>query len=132
MNSIRDVIIGYHTLVYSDDADATRAFFRDVLEWLSLDAGHGWLIFKSPPTEMGVHPTDPSGGHGAATVPHHQLSLMCDDIDATVAELKDKGVSFVGDVRDEGFGLVAYMDVPGAGTMQVYQPRHPKAIDLPG
>lgn len=130
MNSICAVIIGYHTLVYSDDADATRAFFRDILEWPSLDAGDGWLIFKTPPTEMGVHPTDPSGGHGAAQVPRHQLSIMCDDIDATVAELRAKGASFEGDVSDEGFGLVADLEVPGAGTMQLYQPRHPTAFDL--
>ena len=132
MNSIRDMIIGYHTLVYSNDAVATRAFFRDVLGWPSLDAGEGWLIFKTPPTEMGVHPTDPSGQHGAASVPHHQLSIMCDDIDSTVAELRDRGATFDGDVSDEGFGVVANLEVPGAGAIQLYQPRHPKAFELLG
>ena len=126
------MIIGYHTLVYSDDADATRSFFRDVLEWPFLDAGDGWLIFKTPPAEMGVHPTDPSGAHGPSQVPRHQLSIMCDDIVATVAELRARGVAMDGDVRDEGFGLVADLEVPGAGSMQLYQPRHPQAFGLHG
>ena len=123
------MITGLHTLIYSTDADATRAFLRDVLGWPNVDAGDGWLIFKTPPAEMGVHPT----GFGVADsdLPLHQLSLMCEEIGATVDDLRSKGVTIVRDVEDEGFGLVALIEVPGAGTMQVYEPRHDVAHSLP-
>ena len=96
------MITGFHTIIFSDDAEATRAFFRDVLGWPSVDAGGGWLIFKTPPAEMGVHPTVSEGGERWATIPHAQLSVMCDDLAATVADLKAKGVEVADDVRDEG------------------------------
>lgn len=122
------MINGFHSLVWSDDAEATRAFFRDVLDWPSVDSGGGWLIFKTPPSELGIHPT---GTHGEGPeVPRHELSLMCDDVVETLAELAAKGVEQVGEVEDQGFGLVASIRVPGAGTMQLYQPRHPTAYDL--
>lgn len=124
------MIGGLHTIVYSDDADATRAFFRDVLGWPALDAGHGWLIFKTAPAELGVHPTTGEGGERWATVPHHQLSLMCDDIEATLAAFRDKGVRADAEIEDQGFGLVSHIEVPGAGTMMVYEPRHPLAHEL--
>ena len=119
------MITAVHTLLYADDADAARAFFRDVFGWPHVDAGGGWLIFRTGASELGVHPTQ-----GTSTGPHHQVSLMCDDIQATVAELRDKGVEFTQDVRDDGFGLTAMFDVPGAGEMQLYEPRHPTAFDL--
>ena len=106
-----------HVTVFSRDADATRAFFRDVLELDSVDAGGGWLIFALPPAELGVHPTDGP--------PKHELYLMCDDVDATVAELDAKGVGLSRPVSDEGFGRVAYLDVPGIGELGLYEPRHP-------
>ncbi|MGI9053257.1 MAG: VOC family protein [Ilumatobacteraceae bacterium] len=118
------MITAVHTLVYADDADEARAFFRDVLQWSGIDAGGGWLIFKTGPSEMGVHPTDHGGGQ------HHQISLMCDDIEATVADLRERGVEFSQDVRDDGFGLTAMFVVPGGGEMMLYQPRHPSAYDL--
>lgn len=118
------MIRAVHTLVYADDAERARAFFRDVLQWPAVDAGHGWLIFRSGPSELGVHPSDPSTGQ------HHEISLMCDDIEATVAELSQRGVVFTRDVRDDGFGLTAMFEVPGAGEMMLYEPRHPSAYDL--
>jgi catechol 2,3-dioxygenase-like lactoylglutathione lyase family enzyme len=125
------MITGVHTLVYADDADAARAFFRDVLGWPFLDAHEGWLIFKTGPSELGVHPT--GGEHEGetwATPQHHALSLMCDDIVQTVADLEAKGAEFTREVRDDGFGLTTSMKVPGAGEIMLYQPRHPTAFDL--
>ena len=118
------MITAVHTLVYADDADRARAFFRDVLDWPYVDAGHGWLIFRTGPSELGVHPT------GGDLGPHHEISLMCDDIEATVAALRDKGVDITRDVRDDGFGLTAMLAVPGAGEMMLYEPRHPSAYDM--
>lgn len=123
------MINGFHTLIYSDDAEATRAFFRDVLEWPHVDDGGGWLIFKTAPSELGVHPTAGPDGEVYGTAPRHTCSLMCDDIEATVSELRAKEV-VVGEVVDEGFGLVALIEVPGAGQMQLYQPRHSLAYEL--
>jgi catechol 2,3-dioxygenase-like lactoylglutathione lyase family enzyme len=125
------VITGFHTLVYADDADAARAFFRDVLEWPRVDSGGGWLIFKTPPSEMGVHPTSNEPGAPAwSTAEHHEISLMCDDVRATVAELKAKGVDFTSEVADRGFGLVATFRVPGAGEMTLFQAAYPPAHQL--
>jgi catechol 2,3-dioxygenase-like lactoylglutathione lyase family enzyme len=126
------VITGFHTILYSTDADATRAFLRDVLGWPSLDAHDGWLIFKAPPGEVGVHPTSADPGEPWASVPFHQASLMCDDIHATIAELRERGVEVDGDVKDQGFGLVTSLQVPGAGWLMLYQPRHPLAYELDG
>lgn len=124
------MINGFHTIIYSDDAEATRAFFRDVLEWPYLDAHGGWLIFKTPPAELGVHPTAGPDGEPWGTTPTHQSSLMCDDIEATVADLRAKGVTVDDEVRDEGFGLTTMFEVPGAGSMMLYQPRHDLAYEL--
>lgn len=122
------MITAVHTLVYADDAEAARDFFRDVLGWDHVDAGGAWLIFRTGPSEMGVHPTsDDRGGEPWSTQPHHEISLVCDDIEATVAELKAKGAEFTRDVRDEGYGLTTALRIPGAGEMMVYQPQHPVA-----
>jgi catechol 2,3-dioxygenase-like lactoylglutathione lyase family enzyme len=118
------VITAVHTIVYATDADHARAFFRDVLGWPNVDAHGGWLIFKTGPSELGVHPV----GEGR---PHHEISLMCDDITATMAELRDRGVEFTTDVHDAGFGRTATFIVPGAGAMLLYEPRHPTAYDMP-
>src|SRR5580692_6891499 len=105
------MITAVHTLVYADDPDAARRFFRDVLEWPYVDAHGGWLIFKTGPSELGVHPA--GGGQerepGSAPV-HHEITLMCDDISLTVPELKAKGAKFVGEIREERFGLVATLE----------------------
>lgn len=116
------MITAVHALAYAEDPDATRAFFRDVLGWPFVDAHDGWLIFRTGPSELGVHPS----GDGPV---HHEISLMCDDVVQTVAELEEKGVEFEGGIQDRGFGRSIAMRVPGAGTMLLYQPRHPTAYD---
>ena len=117
------VITGVHTLVYADDPQAARVFFRDVLGWGHVDAHDGWLIFGTGPSELGVHPTD--GG-----APHHEISLVCDDIEATVQDLTAKGAQFEGAIESRGFGRTIGLVVPGAGPVLLYEPRHPTAFDL--
>jgi predicted enzyme related to lactoylglutathione lyase len=125
------MINAMHALVYAADADAARAFFRDVIGWDHVEAHGGWLIFKTGPSELGVHPTsDDIGGATWSTSQHHEISLMCDDIGETVAELAARGAEFTGDVTDRGFGLTAMLKVPGAGKMMLYQPTHPAAYGL--
>jgi len=125
------MITAVHTLVYADDADAARAFFRDVLEWPSVDAHGGWLIFRTGPSELGVHPTRTEhGGQVYETSLHHEISLLCEDIEGTVAALTAKGAEFTGPIADQGFGRTATLKVPGAGEMLLYEPRHPLAHDL--
>jgi catechol 2,3-dioxygenase-like lactoylglutathione lyase family enzyme len=114
------VIAGAHTLIYAENADAARAFLRDVLGFSGVDAGDGWLIFELPPGELGVHP-GPGGGH---EVGHHELSFMCHDIEGTVAELKERGVEFTAPVTDEGYGRITRFRIPGAGEIGLYEPRH--------
>lgn len=121
-------------MIYSDDAPATRAFLRDVLGWPyveHVESEPGWLIFHAGPCEVGVHPT--SGVWEGQTYSHprrHSISLMCDDIHATVAELRGRGAEFRGEVEDEGFGLTILMAVPGADDILLYQPLHPVAYSL--
>ena len=125
------MITAVHTLMYADDAPAARAFFRDVLGWPYVEEHGGWLIFGTGPSELGVHPTSQDGGPNPdwSTDQHHEISLMCDDIETTMAELRAKGAQFTRDVRDDGFGLTTSLQVPGAGEMMVYQPRHRTAYD---
>lgn len=125
------MITAVHTIVYADDVDAARAFFRDVLGWPNVDAHGGWLIFKTGPSELGVHPTsgDEPGGQWSTPL-HHEISLMCDDIEATVADLTVKGAEFSRPIRDDRFGRTTSLVVPGAGEMLLYEPSHPKAHDL--
>ena len=111
------MINGLHAVVFSQDADATRAFLRDVLGLPHVDAGDGWLIFAVPPAEIAAHPAETAG--------RNDLYLMCDDVDATVAELKKKGVEFTRPVSDEGFGLMTAIRLPGGGELGLYEPRHP-------
>jgi predicted enzyme related to lactoylglutathione lyase len=114
------VINGVHALIYTKDAEALRAFLGDVLGFSSVDAGGGWLIFALPPAELAAHPAEGDG--------RHELYLMCDDIEATTAELKDKGVELTGPVTDEGFGLVTAIRLPGGGELGLYEPRHPTPL----
>jgi predicted enzyme related to lactoylglutathione lyase len=125
------MITGTHAIIYAEDADKARAFFRDVLEWPYADAHDGWLIFKLPPAELGIHPSGAQGDPGTG-VPsgHHELYLLCEDIAATVADLTAKGVEFTAPVRDLGWGLLARLRVPGAGEIGIYQPKHSTAYDL--
>ena len=96
-----------------------RAVLRDVLGWRNVDAGDGWLIFALPPAELGVHPGEE---------PHHEISLMCDDLDVTVVELRDRGIGFRDDRREAGFGTTITMLLPGDVPVLLYQPRHPTVI----
>jgi catechol 2,3-dioxygenase-like lactoylglutathione lyase family enzyme len=111
------VVSGVHAIIFTRDAEADRAFFRDVLDLPSVDAGDGWLIFALPPAELAAHPTD-----GDA---HHELYLMCEDVHATVEELGGKGVEFTKDISDEGFGLMTALRLPGGSELALYEPRHP-------
>jgi predicted enzyme related to lactoylglutathione lyase len=118
------MIQGIHAIQFAEDAAAARAFFRDVLGWQHVDAEGGWLIFKLPPAELGIHPTDgepPSG--------RFELYLMCDDVERTVDELRAKGVEFTSPVTEAGFGRLTSMRVPGAGEIGLYQPSHGLAIE---
>jgi predicted enzyme related to lactoylglutathione lyase len=128
------MITSIHTLLYSDDPAATRAFLRDVIGWSFVeDAGTepGWLIFRTGPSEMGVHPTYSVWEGKTYEQPrHHAVSLMCDDIEATRAELEAKGATFSSPITDEGYGLVTAIDVPGIDPIQIYQPKHATAYGL--
>ena len=127
------MIEAVHTLIYSDDPVATREFLRDVLGWPFVEEPEtpGWLIFGTGPSELGVHPTSYTWeGEEYSHPRHHSISLMCDDIAATVAELEAKGARFTGPVEDMGFGLGTSLEVPGADAILVYEPRHPIAHGL--
>ncbi len=114
-------ITGLHAILYSTKDDATRAFFRDVLGFPSLDAGRGWLIFKAPPAEIAVHPADGDS--------RHELYLMCDDIEATIAELNAKGVK-TAPISEPRWGRSSSITLPSGEQLGLYEPRHPTAIDL--
>jgi predicted enzyme related to lactoylglutathione lyase len=130
----RRMLRAVHTLIYSDDPQATRAFLRDVLGWPYLEDASsepGWLIFKTGPSELGVHPT--SGTWEGEEFSHprqHTVSLVCDDIARTRAELEAKGATFSTEIEDFGFGLGTTLELPGAGGILLYEPRHPTAYDL--
>ena len=125
------MITGTHAIIYAADAEQARAFFRDVLELPFVDAHDGWLIFKLPPAELGLHPAGAPGVPASgAPSGHHELFLMCDDIEATVADLTAKGVDFTGPIENAGFGMLTRLRVPGAGEIGIYQPRHATAYDL--
>jgi catechol 2,3-dioxygenase-like lactoylglutathione lyase family enzyme len=128
------VITSVHALIYSDDPPATRAFLRDVLGWPYVeDSGSepGWLIFRTGPSELGVHPTHGEWEGKAYSYPRHtEISLMVDDIAATRDELAAKGATFIGAIQDEGFGLTLFMEVPAADPFMLYEPRHKVAYNL--
>ncbi len=125
------MITGTHAIIYAEDPESARAFLRDVLELPFVDAHGGWLIFKLPPAELGIHPAGVSEAPETAVLSgHHQLYLMCDGIESTMAELAAKGVRFSGPVEDQGFGLLVGMEIPGAGTIGLYEPKHLTAYDL--
>ena len=117
-------IIGTHVLIYSSDAEATRAALRDAFGFANIDAGHGWLIFALPPAELGIHPVD----HPGAKAGEQAMSLMCDDIHATVRDLRAKGIAVKGEPEDHGYGITVMATLPGGVEIQVYEPRHPLAI----
>ena len=114
------MIIGAHSIIYSTSPDVDRAFLRDVLELPSVDVGDGWLIFALPPAELAVHPAERDGVH--------ELYLMCDDVEALVAEMQKRGVA-CSPLQNQGWGLLTAVTLPGGGKLGIYQPRHarPKA-----
>ncbi len=115
------MITGAHIILYSKDADADRAFFGDVLGFDSVDAGNGWLIFALPPAELALHPHNEND--------KHELYLMCKDINAESASLKSKGVE-CSEVKDEPWGAIMYITLPGGGKVGIYQPKHEMAIKM--
>ena len=110
------MITGAHAVIFTSDAEALRAFFADVLDLPSVDAGGGWLIFGLPPAEVAAHPAEDGG--------RHELYLMCDDINATIAELEGRGATFSRPVSEAGFGLLTAIALPGGGELGLYQPKH--------
>jgi len=109
------MIHGAHVIVYSKDSDADRAFFRDVLQYDSVDAGHGWLIFALPPAELAVHPSDVNDTH--------ELFFMCDDVQTFIGEMTKKGVT-CSPVEEQRWGSITRITLPGGGKLGVYQPKH--------
>jgi len=130
------MIRGIHGLFYSSDPDATRAFFKDQVKLPGSDIGEGWWIFDLPGGDLGVHPVDEPKDPGGKDAGGHDVSFYCDDINATVADLKSRGVAFTKDVEDHGYGLVTYFTAPGGITIQLYEPRYVKrstrAVNKPG
>jgi hypothetical protein len=108
-------LIGAHSIIYSTNPDADRAFLRDVLRLPNVDVGQGWLIFGVPPAEIAVHPSDTNG--------RHEFYLMCDDVVAFVAEMKTHHIA-CGPAQDQGWGVLTHLTLPGGGNLGIYQPRH--------
>jgi hypothetical protein len=115
------MISGAHVIVYSKNAEADRTFFRDVLQFASVDAGHGWLIFALPPAEAAVHPSDEGGTQ--------EVYFMCDDLKAEMASLANKNVE-CSEVQEARWGSITKMLLPGGGQVGLYQPKHPTALGL--
>jgi catechol 2,3-dioxygenase-like lactoylglutathione lyase family enzyme len=115
------MISGTHVIIFSKDAEADRAFFRDVLGFKSVDAGDGWLIFALPPAEVAFHPSGENGGH--------ELYFMCDDLKSEMASLAKKDIK-CSDVHEERWGSITKMRLPGGGEVSLYQPKHPTALGL--
>ncbi|MFC8506894.1 VOC family protein [Streptomyces sp. NPDC057411] len=113
---------GAHVILYTRDAEADRTFLKDVFGFDHVDAGRGWLIFRLPPAEVAVHPTDGE--------PKHEVYLMCDDIGATLTELEDRGAEVSRPVSDQGWGLVGAVRLPSGTELALYEPRHPVAHSL--
>ena len=126
------MITAVHTLIYAEDPDAARAFVRDVLQLPYADTGGGWLIFKSGPSELALHPSSwEYQGESGSTDQAFDVSLMCDDLAATMAELAGRGAEFDGGVVEQGWGHTVQLRIPGAGTMTLYEPTYdPPATSL--
>ncbi len=117
------MITGAHSIIYSTNPDADRAFLRDELNLAHIDAGGGWLIFGLPPAEVAVHPSDKNSVH--------EFYLLCEDVNALVEHMKARGI-VTSDVQDEGWGLLIHLTLPGGGELGVYQPRHARPDAMSG
>jgi predicted enzyme related to lactoylglutathione lyase len=120
-------ITGAHMLLYTTEPDLLRGVLRDVFGWKHVDAGDGWLIFALPPAELGVHPAE---GPTFESGMRHQITFMCDDIGATIRDLRGKGITVTGEPQDEGYGITAMLLLPGGVEVMLYEPRHPVAARL--
>ncbi len=116
------MIRGVHTMFYSSEPDKLREFLRDKLGLRGTDVGDGWLIFELPEADMGCHPAEPEGPPSGTA----HISFYCDDLQATIAELRGRGVEFVDEVQNMGYGLVTQFAAPGGFTIQLYQPLYRK------
>jgi len=116
------MIHGAHVIIYSKDSEADRAFFRDVLKYKSVDAGHGWLIFALPPAELAVHPSEQNDVH--------EFFLMCDDLQAFMAEMAQNSVQCSA-VDEQRWGSITRLTLPGGGKLGVYQPKHVSPLSMP-
>ena len=121
-------INGTHMLFYTSEPEALRAMLRDVFGFKWVDAHGGWLIFRLPPAELGVHPAEGPTYEGGT---RHLFTLMCDDLTRTTAELKSKGIVIPGEPKNEGWGITVMMKLPGGLEVMLYQPRHPVVAELP-
>jgi catechol 2,3-dioxygenase-like lactoylglutathione lyase family enzyme len=115
------VLTGAHVIIYSKDPEADRAFFRDILGFPSVDAGHGWLIFELPAAEAAFHPHDQNN--------QHEMYFVCDDLKAEMAELKKKR-AHLGEIVEERWGMRTTVTLPGGGAIGIYQPKHPVAFGI--
>lgn len=124
-------ITGAHLLLYSENPEADRAFFRDVLRFPAVDVGHGWLIFALPPGEVGIHPADGEGRqlHGGRQLLGSVLYLMCDNLPLLVTSLEAKGVT-CSPVEEAEWGIKTTIQLPSGGEIGLYQPKHPTALGL--
>ena len=109
------MLIGAHAIIYSRNAEADRAFLRDILKLTNVDVGHGWLIFGLPPAEVAVHPGEENDVH--------EFYLMVDDVEGFVRDMKKRGVA-CGEIQNQGWGMLTQLTLPGGGKLGVYQPRH--------
>ena len=123
------MIIGAHVLLYSDDPELDRAFFRDILGFRGVDAGRGWLIFGLPPSEVALHPSEgtPAPSHAGHRMTGGVLYLMCDDLKAQIPLLQSKGAACT-EVEEEPWGIRTTIRLPSGGEIGLYQPTHPTAI----
>lgn len=115
------MIRGVHTMFYTSEPEELRVFLRDKLGFPATDVGDGWLIFDLPPAEMGCHPAEGAGGSPSGT---HFISFYCDDVETTVAELKERGVEFVDDISETGYGRATHFRAPGGFEIELYQPNY--------
>ena len=116
------MITGAHSIIYSTNPEADRAFFRDILYLPHVDAGHGWLIFGLPPAEVAFHPSDKNN--------LHEFYLICDDIKKFVPAVSKRGIQ-CDDIQDQGWGILTHITLPGGGKLGVYQPRHARPKSMP-
>lgn len=114
-------VVGAHVLLFTPEAERLREVLRDMLGWSYVESHPGWLIFALPPAELGVHPSEGDTSH--------ELWLICNDLDGTIAELRGRGIDFTGEPMEEDFGTWIRMRLPGDVHVPLYEPKHPLAID---